>query len=159
MISRRTFLGRTAGLAAGLSGLGSRSAWALAGAAPDAPLVTIYKSPTCGCCAKWVDHVKAAGFKTVVHEREGMDEVKDWLGVPKAVRSCHTAQVDRYLLEGHVPAADVRRLLRERPKVMGLAAPGMPASAPGMDEPGKPHEAYEILAFQSDGATQIYAKH
>jgi hypothetical protein len=106
-----------------------------------------------------VDHVKAAGFQTVVHDRENMEEVKDWLGVPKDVRSCHTAQVDRYLLEGHVPASDVQRLLRERPKLMGLAVPGMPASAPGMDEPGKPHEAYEVLAFQSSGATQSFAKH
>jgi hypothetical protein len=158
MISRRTFLARTAALAG--TGLVARNLDAFAaGLGADGPLVTIYKSASCRCCAKWVDHMKASGFKTLVHERDEMDQVKDWLGVPQNVRSCHTAQVEKYLIEGHVPAADVQRLLKERPKVAGLAIPGMPQSAPGMDEPGKPHDPYEVLAFQTSGTTQVFAKH
>ena len=158
MISRRAFLARTTGFAA--AGLAGRQLWALGPMAPpDTPLVTVYKSSSCQCCAKWVDHMQASGFKTLVHDREEMDQVKDWLGVPQSVRSCHTAQIDKYLIEGHVPAEDVRRLLKERPKVAGLAIPGMPQSAPGMDAPGKPHQPYEVVAFQSSGTTQSFAKH
>jgi hypothetical protein len=116
--------------------------------------MTIYMSPTCGCCAKWVDHMKAAGFKTVVHEDDDMDTVKENLGVPRDVRSCHTAQVEKYLIEGHVPAEDVKKLLAQRPKAAGLAAPGMPASSPGMA--GEPHEPYDVLLFQSDGKSEVF---
>jgi hypothetical protein len=156
MISRRSFLARTAALAA--TGLVGRELFALAPVLPaESPFVTVYKSSSCTCCAKWVDHMKANGFKTTVHDREDMDQVKDWLGVPQKVRSCHTAQVDKYLIEGHVPAADVLRLVQEKPKVAGLAIPGMPQSAPGMDM--KPHQPYEVVAFQSSGTTQSFAKH
>ncbi len=160
MISRRTFLARTTALAA--AGLGGRELWALVPSAMPAgaaPLVTVYKSASCTCCAKWVDHMKASGFQTLVHDREEMDQVKNWLGVPQNVRSCHTAQIEKYLIEGHVPADDVRRLLKEKPTVAGLAIPGMPQSAPGMDAPGKPHQPYEVVAFQSSGTTQSFAKH
>ncbi len=155
MISRRAFVAHAAAVAAALAGRGSL--WALAGAGP--ATLTIYKSRTCGCCAKWVDHVKAAGFAAVVHDDEDMDTVKDNLGVPPGVRSCHTAQVEKYLIEGHVPAEDIKRLLTERPKVAGLAVPGMPASSPGMAVPGEPHEPFETVAFQYDGATKVYARH
>jgi hypothetical protein len=154
MISRRTFVVRTAGL--GLALAGGERLWART-AAP--ARLTIYKSPTCGCCAKWVDHVAAAGFATVVHDHEDMDPVKDNLGVPRALRSCHTAQVEKYLVEGHVPAEDIVRLLKERPAVAGLAVPGMPASSPGMAVPGAPHEPYEVLSFRLDGTTERYARH
>jgi len=123
------------------------------------PKITVFKTVTCGCCAKWVDHVKAAGFTTVVHEDEDMDTVKDSLGVPKDVRSCHTAQVGQYLIEGHVPAEDIKSLLAKKRQAAGLAAPGMPASSPGMADPGQPHEAYEVLLFQRDGSSKVYAKH
>jgi hypothetical protein len=103
--------------------------------------------------------VKAAGFTTVVHDDDDMTTVKDNLGVPSKLRSCHTAQVGKYVLEGHVPAEDIQRLLKERPKVAGLAVPGMPASSPGMAVPGEPHEPFEVLAYQADGATQLFAKH
>ncbi|HEX6105068.1 MAG TPA: DUF411 domain-containing protein [Gemmatimonadales bacterium] len=156
MISRRTFVAQAAALAGGLAGGGSL--WALAPAGAPATL-TIYKSRSCGCCAKWVDHVKAAGFQTVVHDDEDMDTVKDNLGVPRGVRSCHTAQVEKYLIEGHVPAEDIQRLLKERPGVAGLAVPGMPASSPGMAVPGEPHEPFETVSFQHDGRTTLYAKH
>jgi hypothetical protein len=155
MISRRSFLAQTAAL--GASVVGGTSVWAVAGGG-DPRTMTIYMSPTCGCCAKWVDHVKAAGFKTVVHEDEDMDTVKNSLGVPRDLRSCHTAQIEKYLIEGHVPAEDIASLLARKPEAAGLTAPGMPASSPGMAVPGQPHEAYDVLLFQQDGSTKVYAR-
>lgn len=157
MIDRRSFVAQAAALGLGLAG--GRRLWAQLGATAGPVTLTVYKSPTCGCCAKWVDHLKAAGFATVVHDESDMDEVKDNLGVPKALRSCHTAQVNQYVIEGHVPAEDIRRLLGGKPKVAGLAVPGMPASSPGMAVPGAPVEPYEVLAFRLDGSTEVYAKH
>jgi hypothetical protein len=151
--------GCVAGRAGGGAALaGGMSVWAAAAAA-DPRTMTIYMSPTCGCCAKWVDHVKAAGFTTVVHEDEDMETVKDSLGVPKDLRSCHTAQVEKYLIEGHVPAEDIKALLAKKPAAAGLAAPGMPASSPGMAVPGQPHEAYDVLLFRRDGSSEVYARH
>ncbi|HEY8256480.1 MAG TPA: DUF411 domain-containing protein [Gemmatimonadales bacterium] len=152
MVSRRTFLAQTTGVVAGMAAV--RSAFATAPTA-----ITVYKSSTCECCAKWVDHIKANGFAPSVHDEEDMTSLKDDMGVPQGVRSCHTALVDRYLIEGHVPAADIRRLLAERPKVAGLAVPGMPASSPGMAMPGAPVVPYEVVAFTTSGATSVYAKH
>ncbi|MBA3257858.1 MAG: DUF411 domain-containing protein [Gemmatimonadales bacterium] len=154
-MSRRSFVVRATGF--GLALAGGRSVWAYSAGSP--VTLPIYKSPTCGCCAKWVDHVQAAGFLTVVHDDEDMATVKDNLGVPRALRSCHTTQVEKYLIEGHVPAADIQRLLTGRPKVAGLAVPGMPASSPGMAVPGEPHETFEVLAFQLDGTTEAFARH
>ncbi len=161
MITRRGFVAQATGIGLALAG-GQRLWGQLAGiplGAAEGSTMTIYKSASCGCCAKWVDHVKAAGFKTVVHDDEDMDAVKDNLGVPKSLRSCHTAQVDRYLIEGHVPAEDIKKLLGQKPKHAGLAVPGMPASSPGMAVPGEPLEPYEVLAFERDGTTKVYAKH
>ncbi len=156
MMSRRVFVGQAAGL--GLTLAGGRSLWGWT-SSPGAELsMTIYMSPTCGCCAKWVDHVKAAGFKAVIHEEEDMDTVKESLGIPQEMRSCHTAQVEKYLIEGHVPAEDIRKLLAQKPNAAGLAAPGMPASSPGMAVPGEPHEAYDVLLFQRDGKSEVFAK-
>jgi hypothetical protein len=121
--------------------------------------MTIYKSESCLCCAKWVDHVKAAGFKTTVHDRDPIDPVKDELKVPRHVRSCHTALVGGYLVEGHVPAADLKRMLKEKPKFMGLAVPGMPVGTPGMEQPGVPVEPYHVVAFQKSGTTTVFAKY
>ena len=155
MITRRTFVAQTAGL--GLASLGVRG---LLGQTPGSPTaITVYKSASCGCCAKWVDHLRANGFAPTVHDEEDMDAIKDEMGVPKGVRSCHTALVDRYLVEGHVPAADLRRLLKERPAVAGLAVPGMPKGTPGMAMPGDAPEPYEVLAFARDGKTSSYARH
>lgn len=155
MISRRSFLAQTAALGASLAG--GKSVWAAVAADPKT--MTIYMSPTCGCCAKWVEHVQAAGFKTVVHEDDDMETVKDSLGVPKDLRSCHTAQIDKYLIEGHVPAADIKSLLAKKTDAAGLAAPGMPASSPGMAIPGQPHQPYEVMLFRRDGKSEVYAKH
>ena len=155
MLSRRSFVGQAAGL--GLALAGGKSLWAAVPRRGANPTMTIYMSPTCGCCAKWVDHVKAAGFKTVVHEEEDMDTVKQSLGVPSQVRSCHTAQVDQYLIEGHVPAEDIKQLMDQQPKAAGLAAPGMPASSPGMAVAGEPHEPFDVVLFQRDGSSEVFS--
>jgi hypothetical protein len=155
MITRRTFVAQTAGVA--ITSFGVRGLLGQATASPTA--ITVYKSASCGCCAKWVDHLKASGFAPEVHDEDDMDAIKDEMGVPKGVRSCHTALLERYLVEGHVPAVDLRRLLKERPAVAGLAVPGMPKSTPGMAMPGDPPEPYEVLAFARDGKTTLYAKH
>jgi hypothetical protein len=130
-----------------------------AGTTPSPTPITVYKSSTCGCCAKWVDHLRANGFDPRVHDEEDMDAIKDQMGVPKGVRSCHTALVGKFLIEGHVPAGDIQRLLKEHPAVAGLAVPGMPSSAPGMAVPGAPAEPYEVVSFTSDGAGPVYARH
>jgi hypothetical protein len=127
-------------------------------AEPPATMV-VYKSKSCGCCAKWVDHVKAAGFKLQVHDEESMDPLKDELGIPQQVRSCHTALVGGYVIEGHVPASDIQRLLSSRPKVAGLAVPGMPGGTPGMAEPGAKIGDFEVVAFQTNGSTDLFARH
>lgn len=153
MLDRRRFLAQIAGVAATAAAVRSLDAMT------PPTTITVYKSATCGCCAQWVEHLRANGFAPVVHDDEGMDAIKDDLGVPPAVRSCHTALVGKYLIEGHVPAGDIRRLLAERPAVAGLAAPGMPSSAPGMAVPGAPVEPYEVLAFTPAGQTTSFARH
>lgn len=123
------------------------------------PVITVYKSPTCGCCKGWVEHVKAAGYQVDVHDVANVNPVKDDAGVPADARSCHTAIVDGYALEGHVPASDIARLLKERPAIAGLAVPGMPVGSPGMEVPGQPADKYDVVAFKADGSTEVYASH
>ena len=142
MMARRDFL--LWGTGAVAAGVLPAPLAALAGGS-ELPPMTIYKSESCLCCAKWVDHVKAAGFKTTVYDRDPIDPVKDELKVPRHVRSCHTALAGGYLVEGHVPAGAIRRLLAERPQAAGLAVPGMPIGSPGM-EGGAP-ETYEVVLF------------
>jgi len=120
------------------------------------PVVTVYKSPTCGCCSKWIDHMKAAGFEVRAVDLEDLTETKQAAGVPIRLRTCHTALVDGYVVEGHVPADLVQRLLKERPKVTGVAVPGMPMGSPGMEGPTK--EPYDVLLFTKDGKTTVFAK-
>lgn len=119
--------------------------------------VTVYKSPSCGCCTKWVDHMRKNGFTVTVHDVEDVGPMKREVGVPASLESCHTAIVDGYVIEGHVPAADVRRLLAERPKVVGLSVPGMVTGSPGME--GGKAEAYEVVAFDARAGTSTFAKH
>jgi hypothetical protein len=119
-----------------------------------APKVVVYKDPDCGCCGAWVDHMKANGFSVTVHDVRDMTPHKRKLGVPERLGSCHTAVVDGYTIEGHVPAADVKRLLKERPKAKGLAVPGMPQGSPGM-ETGK-LDPYDVLLFDSVGKASVY---
>jgi hypothetical protein len=128
-------------------------------AAEDGPApveVTVYKSPTCGCCSRWVDHMTASGFKVVAHDTADMQSVKTKLGVPGEMASCHTSVVAGYVIEGHVPAADIQRLLRDRPKVAGLAVPGMVTGSPGME--GSRSDPYNVMAF-GDGKSSVYARH
>jgi hypothetical protein len=132
---------------------------AVSAAEPKPIAITVYKDPSCGCCTKWVSHLQANGFAPDVHDRSDMDAMKDSLGVPTALRSCHTAVVGKYVIEGHVPAADVKRLLATKPAgTLGLAAPGMPAGSPGM-EMGARHDRYDIIAFGTTGATRVFAQH
>jgi hypothetical protein len=154
MITRRDFVAQAAGVA--LTSIGAARLLARSSAPP---AMTVYKSASCGCCGKWVDYVRANGFTPTVHDEEDMESIKDDMGVPKAVRSCHTAVVSRYVIEGHVPVEDIRRLLTEHPAVAGLAAPGMPKSGPGMAVPGAPTEPYEVVTFTAAGHTGVFARH
>ena len=121
--------------------------------------ITMYKVPTCGCCSKWVDHLKENGFQVTVHDVESTDEYSSRYGVPEAARSCHIAFVDGYAVEGHVPAADIKRLLKERPKAKGLAVPGMPLGSPGMEVPGAPPGRYSVMLIGEDGKTSVYQQY
>jgi hypothetical protein len=119
--------------------------------------IAVVKDPGCGCCTKWVQHLSKAGFKATVTESSTIDALKDSKGVPKAARSCHTATVGGYVIEGHVPAEVIKRLLIERPNVVGLAVPGMPAGSPGMEMPGGRIDPYDVLAFDKSGKTSVFA--
>lgn len=120
----------------------------------DAQTVTVYKSPTCGCCKNWITHLEANGFRVVAHDTRDMDSVKREFGVPASLASCHTALVDGYVIEGHVPASAIKRLLKEKPPVTGLSVPGMPMGSPGMEGPRK--DAYNALLFNRAGDAAIY---
>jgi hypothetical protein len=125
---------------------------------PAAPMVEVFKSPTCGCCALWVKHLEANGFATKVTDVEDISTVKAKHGVPGRLQSCHTAVVNGYVIEGHVPAADVQRLLKERPAVVGVAVPGMPIGSPGM-EVGSTVQAYNVMTFDKQGQSAVFASH
>ena len=122
-------------------------------------VVEVYKSPTCGCCSKWVDHLRSHGFVVRTTDTEAVDQLKTKHGVPRQARSCHTALVGAYVVEGHVPATDIHRLLKERPAVAGIAVPGMPIGSPGMEVPGVKPQAFNVIAFARDGSTRVFASH
>jgi len=124
-------------------------------------VIQVYKSPTCGCCTAWVEHIKGAGFETQVFDitDEAMQARKAKLGVGPRLASCHTAIVNGYVVEGHVPAADIQRMLREKPAIAGIAAPGMPTGSPGMEVPGGRKDKYDVLAFTKTGSTRVFASH
>lgn len=122
-----------------------------------AATLEVFKSPYCGCCSKWVEHVRAAGFTVNVTEVEDMANFGSQLGVPEKLRSCHTARAGKYLVEGHVPAADIKRLLKEKPDALGIAVPGMPAGSPGMEQSGA-KQAYQTILFSSKGE-RVFAAH
>ena len=121
--------------------------------------VRVYKTPTCGCCTAWVDHMRAAGFSVQVHERPDLRPVRASQQVPDALAACHTSVIGGYALEGHVPAQDVRRLLVERPDAIGLAVPAMPLGSPGMEMPDGRAEAYDTLLMLRGGGTRVFASH
>lgn len=143
--------GSSGGEPGGGSGQASAGASAAAG---ENVLITVYKSPTCGCCTKWVDHIRDAGFRVEVRDTSNVQPVKTEHGLPGHLASCHTALVDGYVVEGHVPADVIRRLLRERPEVAGIAVPGMPMGSPGME--GSYKDPYQVIAFGKDGGTSVY---
>jgi hypothetical protein len=127
-----------------------------AAATPARPVVTVYHSPTCGCCGKWIDHMKRNGFTIVQKQVTDVIAVKKRLGVPMALASCHTSVVGGYAIEGHVPADVITKLLREKPAVAGIGVPGMPAGVPGMETAG-PRDRYEVVAFTKTGQRRTYA--
>ena len=121
--------------------------------------ITIQRDPGCGCCLKWVSHLQQAGFKTTVTESPDMAKIKDSKGVPETVRSCHTGTIEGYVIEGHVPAADIKRLLKEKPAVVGIAVPGMPSGSPGMEVPGGRVDPYNVVTFDKSGKTRVFASY
>lgn len=125
------------------------------------PSVEVYKSPTCGCCSKWVDHLRQHGFAPRVTDLsdQALDQLKTKHGVPRTAQSCHTALVGGYVVEGHVPAAEIRRLLKERPAVAGIAVAGMPLGSPGMEVAAAQAQAYHVVAFDKQGKVRVFSTH
>lgn len=121
------------------------------------PKITVYKSPTCGCCTKWVKHLEQNGFVVEALNSRDMSAVKRQMGITRDIQSCHTGEVDGYFIEGHVPAADIKKLLKEKPKAAGLTVPGMPMGSPGME--GHRKDAYSVLLIGEDGKQQVFSKH
>jgi hypothetical protein len=121
------------------------------------PVITVYKDPSCGCCKNWIAHLIKHGYRVDAKDSPNMSEIKRTLGVPTGLTACHTAMVNGYLIEGHVPAADIDRLLAQKPKIAGLAVPGMPAGSPGMEGEGAQH--YQVLTFDKSGKTTVFASH
>ncbi|MGQ0793511.1 MAG: DUF411 domain-containing protein [Deltaproteobacteria bacterium] len=118
------------------------------------PLITVYKSPKCGCCSKWVEYMRKNGFEVVANNTSEMAQIKAKYGVPSGFGSCHTSLVDGYVVEGHVPVHVVERLLKERPKVAGITVPDMPMGSPGME--GEYNESYEVFTFDASGKREVY---
>jgi hypothetical protein len=143
-----------------LAGLAGACAMAPAVWAQGQPKVEVWKDPDCGCCEDWVKHLKAHGFQVRVHDG-GNTAARARLGMPEKLGSCHTAQVGGYAIEGHVPAREIRRLLKESPRAVGLAVPGMPVGSPGMDAPvyGGRNDPYDVLLIQPDGSTTVYQRY
>ena len=145
-------------LAAGSAAALSTPLWARPAASP-IPL-QVWKDPSCGCCGDWIAHMQQNGFQVTTHD-SGNNAVRAKLGLPKQYASCHTALVGGYLVEGHVPAADVKRLLKEKPNALGLAVPGMPVGSPGMDGPvyGGRRDAYDTVLVLRDGSSRVFQSH
>ena len=127
------------------------------GADPKQPVITVYKDASCGCCKSWIEHLIKHGYRVDAKDSPDMTEIKRSLGVPEGLTACHTAVVNGYLIEGHVPATDIARLLKTKPKVAGLAVPGMPMGSPGME--GLRTQHYQVLSFDKAGKTRIFASY
>ncbi len=121
--------------------------------------ITVYKSPTCGCCKGWIEHLRTEGFSVITHDRQNMSPIKKSADIPGNLQSCHTALVEGYAIEGHVPAADIKKLLKTRPDIAGLTAPGMPMKSPGMQAADLPPKDYDVLTFSKDGETTVFTKY
>ncbi|MFM9900207.1 MAG: DUF411 domain-containing protein [Polaromonas sp.] len=148
--TRRALFGLTA--VAAVVGLGALPHWL---AAAPRTQVTVWKTPNCGCCKEWVKHLEANGFEVVTHDVKETASKREALGLPAKYGSCHTATVNGYVLEGHVPAKDVQRLLREKPAAIGLAVPGMPVGSPGMEMEGAT-DAYDVVLVLKDGSARVF---
>jgi len=135
--------------------VGSAAPAAVSDAVASVP-VKVYKPTYCGCCTGWVEHLEHAGYTVEVEETDRPDEIKDELGVPAGLRSCHTAEIGGYVVEGHVPVDVIARLLQERPEVTGIAVPGMPVGSPGMEAADGRTDPYDIVAFDASGGTRVY---
>lgn len=156
-MDRRSFVRSALGAGAVMVGLPHVAA--AADAAPLPPM-TVYKSESCGCCKNWVEHARSSGFTVKTIDTEDLAGVKRELGVPASLQSCHTVVVGNYLVEGHVPAADVKRMLTEKPAIRGIAVPGMPIGAPGMEQgPVSGYQKYGVIAFTAQGVTSVFARH
>ncbi len=151
---RRLLLTGAAALGLAASGL------VQAQVAPAATSIEVWKDPNCGCCKDWISHMEQNGFKARVFET-GNNAARARLGMPQQLGSCHTALVQGYVIEGHVPAQDIQRLLKEKPQALGLAVPGMPIGSPGMDGPayGGRRDRYEVLLVLKDGSTRVFQRH
>jgi hypothetical protein len=127
-------------------------------ATPDA--IDVWKSPTCSCCGKWVKYLEANGFTVTAHytNASALDRIKRQAGVGELLASCHTAKIAGYVIEGHVPADDIKRLVAERPDALGLTVPGMPAGSPGMEQ-GDETEPYDVLLIKKNGTAEIFTRH
>lgn len=123
------------------------------------PLVTVHKSPTCGCCTGWVEHMREAGFRVEVRDVENLEPVKTRLGIPYGKGSCHTAEVGGYFVEGHVPASDIKRLITEQRDAKGLVLPGMPLGSPGMEVPDGTVQSYTVEIIDQQGEATAFARH
>lgn len=125
------------------------------------PSIEVWKSPTCGCCGKWVEHLEANGFAVKAKNTSPamLDRIKRQAGIEEKLASCHTGLIDGYAIEGHVPAADIKRLLEMRPDAVGLTVPNMPLGSPGMEQPDGKTEPYDVLLVKKDGSTEVFASH
>ena len=120
--------------------------------------ITVYRTPTCGCCGGWIEHMKQAGFQVTDIKTTELDKIKQQYNLPAGLESCHTTIADGYVIEGHIPVADVKRLLTEKPKIAGIAVPGMPLGTPGM-EAGDIKEPFQVLAFNQEGDIQVFQEY
>lgn len=121
--------------------------------------IIVYKSPTCDCCSKWEEHLDKSGFNVISRPTQQLVQIKNQSGIPENLRSCHTAMIDGYVIEGHVPASDIRKLLDQRPDVVGLTAPGMPQKSPGMQPEGEKPANYDVLSFNRQGESTIFTSY
>ena len=153
-LSRRRTL-----IALGAVAIVAAGGWALffKSAPTSAADVVVYKNPTCGCCSKWADHMRAKGFTVEVKAVDNIGKIKEKYGIPPELESCHTSLIDGYIIEGHVPVREVNRLLTERPDAKGIAVAGMPAGSPGME--GRYTDRYKVMLFRSDGSKEVYARY
>jgi len=120
------------------------------------PQITVYKSPACGCCNDWIDHLEEEGFQVTAVNADNMPVIKAANGIRTEISSCHTALVEGYVVEGHVPGSTLKRFLSESPEMAGLTVPGMPVGSPGMEMPGQPAQPYDVLSIDPAGNTEVY---